>query len=450
MNFCLPFWQLINWGNMPDSKKRFLLTYRNDSDEDGSSEREFIFENLTDEKYGNMTKIINTIENATFSKKVMLLRNVEELAPQGNQVVYSRDDFLRVDLFDQSTRDMVKVNATDNNTMLIELVSTEQHIYRCFYFKPHGKWGRNLDYFGLRAQSAKNTGTRGAQGAIYRLYYKHNALDPPRKVGPAEVSLCPSGQYCSWIFTAFRMIDLSGTRPVALTYREYRSKLLPPPFATGCRDYASQGLSKESCYTKCMSKFDDEPKFYPNCSRQCREKQCTTVQIIPHTISYSQGLQEVIDSMSGIQKGWKLITVLAPLTPVISAKTMVQFGLSQFLTDVGSSIGFWLGLSAIGATQFVMNTIVKYFHRLQMRKTTKTAQSVSITRQPKRQALHELTQSRHNQDIIQMKRDLQLVLHFVRSEYYVLKRSQNELKCYIDVLMRHNRRYRSGTQENYE
>src|SRR5947209_2722072 len=70
MNFCLPFWQLINWSNMSEPKKHFLLTRPiPDSEYD---ERELMFKNL-DKKNGqlNMKRVINAIENASFNEILM-------------------------------------------------------------------------------------------------------------------------------------------------------------------------------------------------------------------------------------------------------------------------------------------------------------------------------------------------------------------------------------------
>jgi hypothetical protein len=94
-----------------------------------------------------------------------------------------------------------------------------------------------------------------------------------------------------------------------------------------------------------------------NCSRLCRKKPCFNVIIIPHYIV--QGSGDFIVKM--------------PFTPFISTRTSEQVTLIAFLTDIASTLGFWLGLSAIGTAEMMIQyarLIGRYFTKRRGRRRT--------------------------------------------------------------------------------
>ena len=72
-----------------------------------------------------------------------------------------------------------------------------------------------------------------------------------------------------------------------------------------------------------------------NCEQKCQEKDC-------HSITYNA----IVWRISPDNEQQIVLTI--PSTPTISATSQSALSLVQFLTDFGSALGFWLGISAFG------------------------------------------------------------------------------------------------------
>ena len=72
-----------------------------------------------------------------------------------------------------------------------------------------------------------------------------------------------------------------------------------------------------------------------NCEQKCQEKDCHSITYNPVVLRTSPNDEQ-------------LIVLTIPSTPTISASSQSALSLVQFLTDFGSALGFWLGISAFG------------------------------------------------------------------------------------------------------
>ena len=179
-----------------------------------------------------------------------------------------------------------------------------------------------------------------------------------------------------------------------LSYDELEEDLLPPPFETKCRDYNtpdSAGHSYQSqsdCYEKCFRNqslettgsllpglvldsndnytvvpvFDlvnrmtsithlktGESLLVANhynqislkCMKKCSQFDCHIKTFIPKTTGLLQRKDELL----------QILNFQVRQTPLTYTRYLQQYSLAQFLVDIASSFGFWLGMTAFGANR---------------------------------------------------------------------------------------------------
>jgi hypothetical protein len=163
----------------------------------------------------------------------------------------------------------------------------------------------------------------------------------------------------------------------SMTYDTYEAHLLPPPFETKCFDYRQKGLpSRGDCYEACIRSemldinglvphgvniFEDESRnilglldFCFNstmkavmrkvdkiCDTKCNEKDCHSINHIPRQLTYTKTPRH------------SYIMNVAPQSPTVRASCQRMLTLPQYFTDLFSTFGFWLGISAFGFFRFV-------------------------------------------------------------------------------------------------
>ena len=160
-----------------------------------------------------------------------------------------------------------------------------------------------------------------------------------------------------------------------ITYDIFEAKLLKAPYETKCIDYTELGFEfRGECYESCLRnetisatgkihpsvnifggenrnviKFADVSLNYNNtrtllnelediCDRRCQAKDCFSVTYIPKKLA----------SLSGPDVHSALVVNLAPQAPIVRAVCQEALTLIQYLTDIASTVGFWLGISAFG------------------------------------------------------------------------------------------------------
>ena len=153
------------------------------------------------------------------------------------------------------------------------------------------------------------------------------------------------------------------------TYSDFENFFLPAPFSTGCIDYNSSTpyYSRADCYDRCVTEFSLNqinkiyagPIVYPDtkqqiiptrilmenqslielkikaskiCSHKCRFKECNQHFYVPKLKSSADYIYNtfILYAMSDP----KITTVCSP-----------RMDLMMYLTDMASTIGFWIGTS---------------------------------------------------------------------------------------------------------
>ena len=170
-----------------------------------------------------------------------------------------------------------------------------------------------------------------------------------------------------------------------LTYEVFETKLLKAPYETKCIEYSELGLgSRGECFEGCIrnESITATGMIHPSltihggetrkaikvldimqnvnntktlmdsledlCDKRCHAKDCQSVMYIPKLLSTVPmfDLSVVVNN--------------APHSPLIRATCQEAVSLVQYLTDVASTFGFWLGVSAFGFVDFlkvIMNRV---------------------------------------------------------------------------------------------
>lgn len=366
VTMCFDLIRVLKWSAMTEPERQSVLIA------DGQN----IFSQLEDLE-GNYT--IRDIEKAVFSTKDLI---EGALLTQNLQSTFNTSDMFRVTF---KPRDLFRIvflfNPVKKNMDVImdEKILEIRYFLRdnrmCYLFDvKQPSWTSNLSYTAIRKQpiiSQNMLAVYGFEEAT--VWMLHDSI----------YILSAAGHSSRYDSNAFLGLPMKLMTSYTVTYNEYRSTLLPPPYATMCRNYSKEGLiSKDGCYERCLrqlslrsmrslhsslavfpnetsksapfmamyadkfaNKIDKAQEVDNNCTEECSRRDCSTVLYIPR---YLTSQRRTIKST---------ITQVVTLTPILQTNCLEQISLIQFLTDIASSLGFWLGMSAIGLANFVVSSI---------------------------------------------------------------------------------------------
>lgn len=188
--------------------------------------------------------------------------------------------------------------------------------------------------------------------------------------------LTPNGRVMRAGFYSYVPLSPQYSRSFSMTYDTYEAYLLPPPFETRCVEYKKLGLgSRGDCYEACVRSamldinglvpqgvniHPDEThdllslssllfngttktmlrKLDVMCDLRCHAKDCISIAHIPRKLTTSR------------TPNMTVIANIAPQSPTVRASCQQMLTLTQFLTDLVSTFGFWLGISVFGIFRF--------------------------------------------------------------------------------------------------
>lgn len=364
VTICFDLQYAIKWSAM--SREERISVLRMDG--------ENIYHQLDPEENITLADIEKAIsDGSVFDRSFLLTRLQTTFNTSGlfQKTLSPSDTFKQVFLYNPIKKN---IDAVSDNILDIKVFMRDNQ--KCFLFdvKKHF-WMTNLSYSAIRKQSiySKN---------MIRSYRIDEEI--AGMLNDANYILSAAGHSSRLDLNAFLRIQIKSRVAYSLTYNEYRSTLLPPPYATKCRNYSREGLvSKGGCYETCLRQlslkkmgslhpslaiFPDEtektthfmtmlagkfgadkidlPQQVDNtCSEECGSRDCSTVLYAPRFLTSLR-----TDVPPGIAQ-------FISLTPVIKADCLEQISLIQFLTDIASSLGFWLGVSAIGTANVIVYSL---------------------------------------------------------------------------------------------
>ena len=181
----------------------------------------------------------------------------------------------------------------------------------------------------------------------------------------------------------------------SVTYSDFENFFLPHPFATECIDYnaTTEFISRDDCFDRCITQFSinrtnkiySGPIIYPEteheiiptavlmnnpsmiqlkrnaskyCSNQCRFKECNQHFYVPKLKSSNPFIYNsfIFQSMND---------------PKITTVYSQRLDLMQFMTDLASTIGFWVGTSIFSSIFEIVEIFNKFKQILFKHQTNK-------------------------------------------------------------------------------
>lgn len=221
-----------------------------------------------------------------------------------------------------------------------------------------------VNYFTIRSHQ---------QGRLFKLHISRRYM---ATLGLAYIILCADGYECYFELSQRIVVDLTKSVSETISYEEYRSILLPHPYTTGCLSYRDEGFSnKESCYMSCVNSGEEERyetcienrsevKDLPTyssirkfCRTKCNKPSCENVLLIPRFVSRKEVAAFSFQ-----------ILLQAPYTPPITTKASPEISMEQYSSDVLSSLGTWIGISAIGTADFLIQYVALVHQYIRMKR----------------------------------------------------------------------------------
>lgn len=425
---CVVTYKLFDWSKMTKMEKRKLII-------DPKKDNQTIFSGI---EIHDLDKINST----TFEQMIDQANDLQLKSLMSNaRLNFETSDLFRITKNRQETFEYLHFDPDEKDIRknFSSLVIERQyfslvHRFKCFHLELKGHIGR-LNYISVIT----------SRGRILS-HFRFNKLIQKR-LGTTLYLLAPSGQNLkNRGSTKWLSLNLS-KQAYRLTYNEYRSTLLPPPFTTKCRNYTKEGLNaKEGCFYACMrnlslsmfGKLDPDNRIFPdekekpllefnreyrgmqaNCTQKCSQEECMSHCIVPLIIG------------TAAQGG---IVQHPSQTPIIRSDCTQRVPLIQFFTEAGSTLGFWFGLSIMDITQVFGNSIKK----LAYRKRKQQIRSLSEQHSSTRQVINEIKAIKRNQHKIRNS----LVL--IRNRQDDFLRCQSELKSRVDTLTKQYHDFRTN------
>ena len=203
----------------------------------------------------------------------------------------------------------------------------------------------------------------------------------------------PRGKFSQGGLPSYLRMETSEHQVVGLSYEQYEERLLPPPFDTDCRNYSEGNgqlfKSQDDCFEQCFRReslattghilpgvlifpSDSSPlipyfkqileqevnnrktnqevplktlfnELLDVCENECIQRDCLVTTFLPRQTAFVKR-----DSESGFT-----IDFYVSPSPVTEADFLQQYSWTQFVTDIIATSGFWLGFSALGASDSI-------------------------------------------------------------------------------------------------
>lgn len=195
---------------------------------------------------------------------------------------------------------------------------------------------------------------------------------------------------------------------ISLSYEEYSNTLLPPPFVTNCRFYSSsdsvvddesiidRGTCFESCIKNRTSEFFGNDIILPGIFvfDATIKKNPTMNHITVHELFSNQMLIELKNNLSFqcnklcdsptcfdtfyipmLQSSTKFHTSVVMTSVMQSPKfdtiSLPKLSFITYLTNILSTFGFWIGLSAFSAIEMITDSIFGYLRKRLLKNSSK-------------------------------------------------------------------------------
>lgn len=280
----------------------------------------------------------------------------------------------------QVSKDYFKIKFTTVEK-LVNVTTFIKDISKCFNINTKKEF-RNFRYYNVMRQGL-------TPGLISYLMMNQKRLDEVKEL---LYVLTPADRMMRTGFYSYVPLSVESKRHFVMTWDTFEAQLLEAPFQTQCWDYQKKmGFSSRGdCFEYCLKNFTMQQTIfnktgyimsgsnilkdekgvrvlpittYPHpevkslkkrteqhCNRKCHAKDCLSIVHIPKKVASKPTPRQTT------------IATLAPQTPSVKALCVPSLSLTNYLTDVVATFGFWLGVSCFGffrSVRYTSEAIVK-------------------------------------------------------------------------------------------
>ena len=361
MTICLETMLLIKWDKISDETRKFIFSTAMSEEESNSNM--------------NISELMSKLAGLSYAERItvngIIMRNfnvsqiINDLTLDSNEVFEEMGSYSY-----DPTSNTYLMGAPDK---FFSITTYLRDVYICFALDIREEFILGLNYNKLMRQEFMSflLNTVAIDSSVMvrsnRFFYMLGIRGSPIESG----------------FTRKLTYSIRERGHRGYTYQENVENLLPPPFDTKCRNYSSHGFrGQEDCYETCVrekslnltGKLLPSLIFHANeteqvipfidvlmqnsvtngmplrddivdfCENSCRDRSCRIHSFVPKEIFYVTREPESNFKVSNFIRN----------TPLTVATCMQHFTMIQFLTDVASSLGFWIGFSAVGSLDKIM------------------------------------------------------------------------------------------------
>ena len=372
---CFGLIQVIKWQDMTHEERLAVLR-----DEVGNDIFDYSVQEEDEESVKKIPSIIISKSHANLESKIQVNSNLQVLnISRVFNVTYKFEEmfdtfvvFVQNDSELGVSRKLLELSSDDPR--IHDIFSVREFIkdmYRCYSFD-YKKAFRSVNHFHLARQAA----TPGIISGIF--------LNSERIRNTTGMFYIPNHNDRKLHHGFFATLPMQSTMSVRhhITYDIFEAILLKVPYETRCIDYIDRGYeSRGECFESCIrneSLFATRmihpssniyagetekvikildiitnkeniktvmDKLEDICDERCQANDCTSITYIPKKLAI-QSEPNVV-----------MVVNMAPQSPKVRATCQAAMSTVQYLTDVGSTFGFWLGVSAFGFFDFVKHSI---------------------------------------------------------------------------------------------
>ena len=377
--FCFHLLQVTKWQDMTHEERLTVLR-----DEVGNDIFNYSVQEEDEESVKKIPSIIISKSHANLVSKIQANSNLQALnVSRIFDVTYKFEN-----MFDSFIVFVQNDSELGVSRKLMEFSSDDPHIhdifsvteflkdmYRC-YSLDFKKAFRLVNHFHLARQAE-------APGVISGIFLK-----PERIRNTTGMYYIPNHNDRQLHHGFYATLPMQAATSVRhhISYDVFEAILLKAPYETQCIDYTDFGFeSRGECFESCIrnESISATRMIHPSsnvyagetkqvikildivtnkdnirnvmdklediCDERCQANDCTSITYIPKKMSTLSEPDMV------------MVIIMAPQSPKVRATCQKAMSAIQYLTDVGSTFGFWLGVSAFGFFGFVKRSISRVF-----------------------------------------------------------------------------------------
>ena len=246
------------------------------------------------------------------------------------------------------------------------VVKTFSEILSCFTFK---KLKESKDWTSVKYNYKKLDHASGMPGYLYGI-----TLNPKvsKQANGVTLKLSQPPEIARSDQKTLFLVHLESL--FSMSYSDYENQFLPAPFETDCIDYTTKEFTSSiDCYDKCVINMSlnrlkkiyagpvvhtndtheiiptavllVDPKLYQvkmnisdRCRDECKNLDCNQHLYVPHLKATTQTTNQMFLMYSMSQ-------------PKITTICSQKLSLLEFITDVASTFGFWIGISIFSVSE---------------------------------------------------------------------------------------------------